>query len=149
MKSSLYKISVLTFGMCFLAFISLAQQNSKPNERFARLDSKKAHILNSIFPVDDIVSITVTNYNGIHKLTPKELAFLKEQLKKAKWAGGLLVKPGHITMRMQLKTNTAAKIGEVYPTQGSIHFEGAVNKFGEPFMGTYHLPLAVNFDNYK
>ena len=147
MKSTIYKTCVLTVGLGFLAINSFAQ-NSKPNEYYARLTGE-AYTLGSVFPVDDIESITVTNYNGTHKLTPKELSFLKEQLKKAKYAGGLLVKPGHITMGMQLKTKSAAKSGYVYPTKGSIHFDGAVNKLGKQFSGTYWLPLAINFDDYK
>ena len=74
---------------------------------------------------------------------------LKKQLKEAKFAGGLLVKPGHITLSIKLHTKTKAKTGYVYAYEGMVNFDGGVDKTGNNFSGTYYLPLALNFDNYK
>lgn len=109
----------------------------------------KGYLLDSIFPIDNIESVQVINWNGTHTLTQTELTFFKQQLKKAKYAGGLLVKPGHITINIKLKNNAIAKAGFVYATTGSIHFDGGINKFKEHFSGTFHLPMKLNFDNYK
>jgi len=110
---------------------------------------EKGFLLDSIFPIDNIQSITVTNFTGKHILTAKELTTLKEQLKKAKFAGGLLIKPGHITLTIKLKDNSITKSGFVYASTGSIHFDGGVDKFKKHFTGTFHLPTKLNFDNYK
>lgn len=74
---------------------------------------------------------------------------LKEQLKKATFAGGLLIKPGHITLTIKLKDSTVAKSGFVYASTGNLHFDGGVDKFNQNFSGTFHLPTQLNFDNYK
>ncbi|MFA7381166.1 MAG: hypothetical protein WC150_11945 [Bacteroidia bacterium] len=107
------------------------------------------YLLDSIFPIDNIVSITVRNYSGEHTLTSNELTALKEYLKKAKFAGGLLIKPGHITLSIKLKENTVTKSGFVYASKGCIHFDEGVDKFKQPFSGTFYLPVKLNFDNYK
>jgi hypothetical protein len=82
-------------------------------------------------------------------LTAAELTTLKEHLKKAKFAGGLLIKPGHITLTIKLKNNILVKSGFVYASSGSIHFDEGVDKFKQPFSGTFYLPVKLNFDNYK
>lgn len=110
---------------------------------------EKGFLLDSIFPIDNILSITVTNYSGRHVLNAIELEALKEQLKNAKFAGGLLIKPGHITLSIKLKDNSNAKSGFVYASIGSIHFDGGVDRFEKHFTGTFHLPTKLNFDNYK
>lgn len=115
----------------------------------ANINRDKGYLLDSIFPIESILSITVTNFSGTHTLTTKELTILKEQLKKAKYAGGLLIKPGHITLTIKLKDNSVAKPGFVYASTGSIHFDGGVDKFKQHFSGTFHLPAKLNFDNYK
>lgn len=112
-------------------------------------NQEKGFLLDSIFPIDNILSITVTNYSGRHVLNAIELEALKEQLKNAKFAGGLLIKPGHITLSIKLKDNSNAKSGFVYASIGSIHFDGGVDRFEKHFTGTFHLPTKLNFDNYK
>jgi hypothetical protein len=134
------------FIMCLLALTCLSQQ-AKPNKYYTAI--KQTQTLDSIFPVDDILSITVTNYYGTHKLTRTELSVLKEQLKQAKFAGGLIVKPGHISLKITLKDNTTAKPGFVYAYEGSIHFDGGINRFNKHFSASYYLPVSLNFDNYK
>ena len=120
-----------------------------PSESIRNSNQEKGYLLDSIFPIDNILSITVTNYSGKHTLTPKELMTLKEQLKKATFAGGLLIKPGHITLTIKLKDSTVAKSGFVYASTGNLHFDGGVDKFNQNFSGTFHLPTQLNFDNYK
>ena len=136
----------LALIVCLLAMTCLSQQ-SKPNTYYTAI--KQTQTLDSIFPVDDILSITVTNYYGTHKLTRTELSVLKAQLKQAKYAGGLIVKPGHISLNITLKENTTAKPGFVYAYEGSIHFDGGINRFEKHFSASYYLPVSLNFDNYK
>ena len=109
----------------------------------------KGKLLDSIFPIDNIASIKVTNNSGTHILTPKELTVLKGQLKQAKFAGGLAIKPGHIILNIKLKDNTIVKSGFVYASTGSIHFDGGTDRFKQKFSGTFYLPTKLNFDNYK
>lgn len=127
--------------------VCFPQHKLKPNKYYHT--TKETQTLDSIFPVDEIESITVRNYNGTHKLTQKELAVLKQQLKKAKFAGGLLVKPGHITLNIKLKGKSAARTGFVYAYKGSVNFDEGINRLGQSFSGTYELPLLINFDNFK
>jgi hypothetical protein len=82
-------------------------------------------------------------------LTEKELEVLKEQLKKARFAGGLLLKPGHITLAIKVKDKSTARKGFVYAYERSVNFDDGLNRFGQSFSGTYYLPLLINFDNYK
>ena len=149
---------ILTFIFLFVTISAFSQKKDKPNPYYQSV--KSGHSLNSIFPIDDIESITVTNYhastlltndtqNESHTLTADELNKLKTQFKGAKFAGGLLVKPGHIMLSVKLKTNSKAKTGSVYAYTGNINFEGATDRNGKKFSGTYYLPLAINFDNYK
>lgn len=139
-------MKVLVTTICVLSlmlnFASLQRASEPPKQ-------EKGFLLDSIFPINNIVRISVTNYSGTHTLTAKELTILKEQLKKAKFAGGLLIKPGHITLNILLKDNTIIKSGYVYASTGSIHFDGGVDKFKQPFNGSFHLPAKLNFDNYK
>jgi hypothetical protein len=109
----------------------------------------KGQVLDSIFPIDNIASIKLTNNSGTHILTAKELTVLKGQLKQAKFAGGLLIKPGHIIIDIKLKDNTIVKSGFVYASTGEIHFDGGTDKFKQRFSGTFYLPTKLNFDNYK
>ncbi|MFZ1675623.1 MAG: hypothetical protein WBP41_12955 [Saprospiraceae bacterium] len=113
------------------------------------IQQDKGYLLDSIFPIDNIVNIKVTNFSGTHTLTAKELTILKEQLKQAKYAGGLLIKPGHITVSISLKDDTIAKTGFVYGSTGCIHFDGGIDKFNHHINGTFYLPTQLNFDNYK
>ena len=125
--------------------IIFAQQPTKS----AITNNDKGHVLDSIFPIQNIVSIKVTNNSGTHILTTEELTVLKRQLKQAKFAGGLLIKPGHILLNIKLKDTTIAKSGFVYASTGAIHFDGGVDKFKQRFSGTFYLPAKLNFDNYK
>jgi len=129
------------------SLVAFSQQKIKPNKYYTSIN--QAQKLDSIFPINDIQSITVTNYSGSHTLTKTELVFLKDQLKQAKFAGGLLVKPGHVSLTIKLKDNSTSKAGFVYAYEGSINFDGGINRLGERFSGTYYLPLSINFDNYK
>lgn len=150
--------TILTFVFFFVIISTFSQKTDKTNTYYRSV--KNGHSLNSIFPVDDIESITVTNYhasrlltnntqNASYSLTKDELNKLKKQLKDAKFAGGLLVKPGHIMLSVKLKENSKAKTGSVYAYKGNINFDGATGRNGNKFSGTYYLPLAINFDNYK
>ena len=130
---------------CLAMTIAFAQHQTKVR----LININKNELLDSIFPIDNIVSIRVTNYNGSHILTANELTTLKVQLKRAKFAGGLLVKPGHITLSINLKDNTTVKSGFVYASTGAIHFDNAIDKFKQKFSGTFYLPTKLNFDNYK
>lgn len=114
------------------------------------VENSDRHIkLNSIFPIDNIAMIKITNNYGTRFLTEKELLNLKKQLKQAKFAGGLLIKPGHILFDIKLKNNSIIKPGCVYGSVGEIHFESGVNKFNKRFSGTFILPEKINFDNFK
>lgn len=135
---------LITICILFVV-ISFACQPSES----ANTNQDKGYLLDSIFPIDNIKSITVTNFSGTHLLTTKELTTLKEQLKEAKYAGGLFLKPGHITLTIKLKGNTAAKSGFVYASTGSIHFDGGIDQFKQYFTGTFYLPTKLNFDNYR
>jgi hypothetical protein len=126
---------------------AFCQRKNKPNKYYKSVANGQS--LDLIFPIEDIQSITVTNYNGTHALSGNELAALKEQLKKAKFAGGLLVKPGHVTLAIKLQAKTKARAGYVYAYEGMVNFDGGVDKKGSNFSGSYYLPLSVNFDNYK
>lgn len=130
---------------CLAMTISFAQHQKKV--RLINMD--KNELLDSIFPIDNIVSIKVTNNNGTHILTEKELTTLKGLLKRAKFAGGLLAKPGHITLDIKLEDNTTVKSGFVYASTGAIHFDNAIDKFKQNFSGSFYLPKNLNFDNYK
>lgn len=132
--------------ICVLSLILLV---ASPRIESEIPNQEKGFLLDSIFPIDNILSITVTNYSGRHVLNEIELEALKEQLKNAKFAGGLLIKPGHITLSIKLKDNSNAKSGFVYASIGSIHFDGGVDRFEKHFTGTFHLPTKLNFDNYK
>lgn len=141
---------VLRITIVLLALIgSFAgySQGSSPNKPYAT--TRNTYLLDSVFPVEDILSITVANYSGRHVLTKKELGGLKSQLKQAKFAGGLLVKPGHITMVIKLKNTVRARPGFVYATTGAVHFDGGTDRSGKRFSGTWYLPVMVNFDNYR
>jgi hypothetical protein len=130
-----------------LSISAFSQQDNKPNKYYKSVVA--AQSLDAVIPVDDIQSITVTNYSGTHTLTKKELTVLKKQLKQAKFAVGLLVKPGHVTLSIKLQTNSKAKTGYVYAYEGMVNFDEGVDKSGKRFTGTYYLPSSINFDNYK
>jgi hypothetical protein len=131
-----------------LVYISVfSQQTDKANKYYNSVVKEQSLI--EVFPVEDIQSITVTNYNGTHLFTNNELIFLKRQLKEAKFAGGLLEKPGHIALSIKLKTGSKAKTGDVYAYEGTINFDGGIDKYGNTFSGTYYFPLSINFDSYK
>jgi hypothetical protein len=132
--------------VCILSFLLLSACTGRSSEIY---NQENKYLLDSIFPIDNILSITVANYNGEHTLSEEELTALKEQLKSAKFAGGPLVKPGHISLTTKLKDTSIAKSGFVYASTGSIHFDGGVDKFKQNFSGTFHLPTELNFDNYK
>jgi hypothetical protein len=135
MKPLLFIIFSLT------ALITFGQQKTNPS-----ITSKdKGQLLDSIFPIDNILSVKVTNIHGTHILTTKELA----ELKQATFAGGLLIKPGHIILNITLKDNTIVKSGFVYASTGKIHFDGGQDKSKETFSGTFNLLTQLNFDNYK
>ncbi|NOS93769.1 MAG: hypothetical protein HOP30_17760 [Cyclobacteriaceae bacterium] len=129
------------------SFCTFAQQKIKPNEYYKAVKGKQS--LDSIFPADHIESITVSNNSGTHTLTESELIQLKEQLRNAKYTGSLQVKPGHITLSIRLRSDSKAKPGNVYAYTGMINFDGATDKLGNRFSGTYYLPLNINFDNYR
>ena len=119
--------------------------SAKVNSRYAF--KSHSYLLSSLFPVDDIVSVTVENFRGKHKLTNAELSYLKQQLTLARAFGGLEQKPGHIILHIVLKSNSKVKLGYTYGSTGSIHFERAELN-GKSFAGTYFLPVDLNFDNY-
>src|SRR5450432_3754777 len=81
-------------------------------------------VLEKILPIDSIVGIIVNNFNGKHKLSLQELKFLKPALKNAKFAGGLLIKPNHIILEIQMTPKTPINPGLVYASLGQIHFDG-------------------------
>ena len=134
----LFTISLLVSGMAF---------SQQPNEYYKSVANNDS--LASVFPVNDIVSITVTNFSGTHTLTKSELLVLKQQLSQSRFAGGLLVKPGHASLSIRLAPTSKAKPGYVYVFNGMVNFDGGLDKSGNRFSGSYYLPLSVNFDNYK
>lgn len=141
-------------SVCMLSFLLLIACTGKSPDIHHQSESnmnnqESNYLLDSIFPIDNILSITVKNTSGEHTLKEIELKTLKEQLKKAKFAGGLLIKPGHLTLKVKLKDTSIAKPGFVYASTGSIHFDGGVDKFNQHFSGTFHLPTQLNFENYK
>jgi hypothetical protein len=120
-----------------------------PPAQSAHADQEKEQLLDSVFPIDNIARVTVRNNSGAHVLSAKEWAVLKAQLKQARFAGGLLLKPGHIVLQLTLKDPTIAKAGFVYGSTGAIHIDGGTDKFQHRFSGTFELPTQLNFDNYK
>ena len=139
--------TILLLLLLFVSVFSFSQRKEKPNAYYQSVRNK--HFLESIFPVEDIQSITVSNDRGKHVLTKKELTFLKTQFKKAKFAGGLLLKPGHISLGIMLKINSKPRTAYAYAYEGNINFDGAIDRQGNKFSGTYYLPLAIDFDKYK
>ena len=135
----------LYFLSCMLLCKAQQHSNNGNNGNF----KEKKICLDSIFPVNDIMQITVTNLYVSHILTPAQLIRLKAQLEKAKSAGGLLAKPGHIFLHIKMKGTSNSKPGFVYCYTGEINFEGGINKTGQKFLGTFLLPTRINFDNYK
>lgn len=133
--------------LVFMAIPSISQAQAKPNSHYA--EHLEAPTFGSIFPVEDIQSITVSNNSGKHTLTTKELTFLKEQLIAARYGGGLLVKPGHISLSIKLRAGSKAKLTSAYAYTGIVNFNFGTDRFGKRLYGTYYLPLAVNFDNYR
>ena len=57
----LFVILMYTYGSAF------SQQKNKPNKYYKSAISVQS--LDSVLPIDDIQSITVTNYSGTHILT--------------------------------------------------------------------------------
>ncbi len=104
--------------------------------------------LATIFPVDSITKIRVSNFTGTHSLSENELAKLKALLKNAVIVG-LTAKPGHITLEITLTENCLANPGFTYVTSSGLHFENAKDRLGQPFQGTVILPEIINFDNYR
>ena len=141
------KRSILLFVLLSASLCAFSQQQSKPNPEYNTV--RNTLRLDSIFPIDDIKSIIVSNNSGTHTLTKDELVVLKEQLKEAKSSGSLSLKPGHITLSIELQTNTKAKPGWVYAYTGIVNFDGGTDKYGKGFSATFYLPLDINFDNYK
>ena len=133
---------ILVLSFIFAITVAHAQQG-KPRISPAR----KGYLLDSIFPIDNIIGITVSNNSGTHVLTAKELTYLKGQLKQARYAGGVIAKPGHIRLSLKLK-NSSEETG-AYAYTGSIHFRGATSRFNKYFSGSYYLPTQLNFDNYR
>lgn len=139
---------VFTLVTFFVSFVCLSQINIC-HKRSKYFEIEKNERLGSFFPVEDITEIIVDNNYGKHKLSMKELTILKQQLKMATFAGGLLIKPSHIIVHLNLNTKSVARPGFVYASNGAIHFDGGTNIQGKKFCGTYYLPLLLNFDNYK
>ena len=135
----------LLITILFLSSITINAQQTSTRIPF----EQKGLLLDSIFPIENIKSITITNNNGIHILSEKELTDLKRVLIKAKYEGGLIIKPGHITLKIELKDNSIIKAGFVYASIGSIHFDYGISKFKQKFSGSFKLPKRINFDNYK
>lgn len=99
--------------------------------------------LDSIFPIDDISKVTVTNFYGTHILTDNQLKGFKTQLKGAHSRGSLAVKPGHISIELELKDAT---IVNAYGYTGQINFDGG---FENGFSLSFDLPdINLNYDNY-
>lgn len=138
----------LLLGVLLTVSLSAYAQNIKAI-KVITANKNKGQLLNTFFPIDNIVSIKITNNNGAHVLTMNELRVLKSQLKQAKFAGGLLIKPNHITLDIKLIKSGLSKPGFVYASTGAIHFEDAVDRFKQEFSGTFYLPTKLNFDNYK
>ncbi|SHI67376.1 hypothetical protein [Flavobacterium terrae] len=136
MKKSTYYISILA---CFLfSFITPnLEQDFEPKT------------LNDIFPIDNIESVMIENINGKHQLTKKELESLKKNLKLAKYAGGLIEKPGHIYLKFKLKQTKNVVLGYAYASRNYIHFENEIDKNNKQFTGSYKMPEKFNFDSYK
>jgi hypothetical protein len=149
-RSIIVAISVLFISSCS------GNQEDKSTQNVAGIKAvanpywnAQGVLLNAMFPVDEIVSVTVTNFSGRYTLTNSELAAFKATLKKATYAGGLIEKPGHITLEISLASGSPVKTGFVYASKGTIHFDGATDQAGVRFSASFYLPVLVNFDNYK
>jgi hypothetical protein len=105
--------------------------------------------LDSIFPVDDILQIKVSNLYGVYVLKDQELIKLKKELKNAKYAGCFFAKPRHVFIELQLKKGSAASVNYILCSTGEVHFDNGISRFGKKFQGTFNLPSMVNFDTYK
>ena len=137
MKRYIYFIFMFAFLSSFV----------KPEVSLQESNVKKT--LNEIFNIEDIQSVKVTNINGKHQLTLKELKLLKGCLKVAKAIGGLTEKPGHIFLEIKLKENKIVRLGYVYASKQTIHFENGIDKNDQEFTGSFRMPKGFNFDSYK
>ncbi|SFM80113.1 hypothetical protein SAMN05428949_0842 [Chitinophaga sp. YR627] len=135
-----YLLAILLFLNVVPAF------SQKVNSRYERSKKDNAKLLGSVLQVDNIVSITVTNYAGKHTLTQKELVVLKGYLKQAREVGGLTVKPQHVMLDIRMKGNKSA--GYVYTTTGTVHFDSSSGP-GRSCRGSWDLPIMLNFENYR
>ena len=139
------KLFILLFFL--INFLIFSQQNTKTNSYYENYSDEIS--LDAILTIDDIESITIKNENGTYILNNKELNQLKKQFKLAKFAGSLQVEPSHISLSIELKTDSKVKEIYAYAYIGIINFENQIDKFGNKFSGTFYLPLNINFDLYK
>ena len=143
------KKTIILIGLCGLIFLGGFYVKRQFYDHDIRLHNESiealGHIkLDSIFPIDDISKVTVTNFYGTHILTDNQLKGFKTQLKGAHSRGSLQVKPGHISIELELKDAT---IVNAYGYTGQINFDGG---FENGFSLSFDLPdINLNYDNYR
>ena len=145
-NDSICKIVLLVVWLC-TSLLAFSQRTAKPNSAYRSVHNQ--YSLEAVIPVDSIQSITVANDKGTYILINVELAFLKAQLIEAKYAGGLLLKPGHIRLVISVMGHSTTDTVQEYSYTGNINFDGVLDKNGHRFSGTFYLPLAINFDQYR
>ncbi len=138
-------VTKIVFLLIFLISTNLSFSQTENKGYSTKL---KKHLLDSLFPIEEIISITVENNSAKHLLSKKQILKLKQLLLKARYSEGLQLKPGHIKLSIKLASKSLAKIGFVYAYNGNINFDGGIDRFGNRFSGTYLFPLNINFDNY-
>ena len=144
MKKALIAIGLL--GLILLCGLYVKKKfNPLKTQLTKEWTEVSGHIkLDSLFAIDNISKVMVTNFYGTHTLTDKELKGFKDQLKGAKSRGGLEVKPGHISIELHLNDST---IVYAYGSTGQIHFDGG--GFSNGFSASFNLPEELNYDNYR
>jgi len=110
---------------------------------------RKGKTLADAFPVENIVSVKITNIHGRHHLTSKEMSEFKKQLGAASYSGGLLEKPGHIFLEFTLKNTGGSRTTNVYASNNYIHFDKSFGRDNAEFSGSYKLTAGFDFDQYK
>ncbi len=136
----------LSYFLVFSLILFSSFQKIDVSEKVELIEIKKNQSLNDIFPIKDIVEIKVTNYSGQYILKSKELLAVKTQIGMSRYAGGLLVKPGHLILKIRLKSNKDG--GYIYVKNNLLNFDNGVNLKGEKFSGSFKLNKSINFENF-
>jgi len=105
--------------------------------------------LGAIYPIKKITKITIRNdWRKNHTLTKLELEKMKKALLEATSNGGLLLKPGHLSMEIEFEKPDMRTKDYVYMYSGSIHFDTGIDNKGKRFCGSFDFPKSIDFEKY-